>query len=110
MSNGKAVIRGRGRGSRPDASCLAMDGGFEVISATTADEAINILEARSDIRRVFTDVNMPGSMDGLRPTGSLDQPVRVRCRQSKRKPIRQVRSDGPSCIAGNPTTVGEAIE
>jgi hypothetical protein len=50
-----------------------MDGGFEVISATTADEAINILEARSDIRRVFTDVNMPGSMDGLRPTGSLDQ-------------------------------------
>jgi CheY-like chemotaxis protein len=45
---------------------VAEDSGFEVLSAGTADEAIKILESRSDIRLVFTDVNMPGSMDGLR--------------------------------------------
>jgi CheY-like chemotaxis protein len=45
---------------------VAEDSGFEVLSAVTADEAIKILESRSDIRLVFTDVNMPGSMNGLR--------------------------------------------
>jgi len=45
---------------------VAEESGFEALSATTADEAIIILETRSDIRLVFTDVNMPGSMNGLR--------------------------------------------
>src|SRR5438270_13493483 len=40
--------------------------GFKAISAVDADEAIQILESRNDIRAVFTDVQMPGSMDGLR--------------------------------------------
>src|SRR4051812_19102310 len=40
--------------------------GFEAIVASDADEAISILESRNDIRAVFTDVHMPGSMDGLR--------------------------------------------
>jgi CheY-like chemotaxis protein len=39
--------------------------GFEVLSASNADDAIQILETRDDIRAVFTDVQMPGSMDGL---------------------------------------------
>jgi CheY-like chemotaxis protein len=42
------------------------DAGFEVIEAACADEAIEILESRDDIRVVFTDIQMPGSMDGLR--------------------------------------------
>jgi two-component system, response regulator PdtaR len=45
---------------------VAENAGFEALWAATADEAIEILESRSDIRLVFTDVNMPGSMDGLR--------------------------------------------
>jgi CheY-like chemotaxis protein len=45
---------------------VAEESGFEALSAATADEAIKILEFRSDIRLVFTDVNMPGSMNGLR--------------------------------------------
>jgi two-component system, response regulator PdtaR len=45
---------------------VAKDSGFVVLSAATADEAITILEARSDIRLVFTDVSMPGSMNGLK--------------------------------------------
>lgn len=40
--------------------------GFEVIEATGADEAISILEQRGDIRLIFTDIDMPGSMDGLK--------------------------------------------
>jgi two-component system, response regulator PdtaR len=40
--------------------------GFDVIEATGADDAILILEQRSDIRLIFTDIDMPGSMDGLK--------------------------------------------
>ncbi len=42
------------------------DAGYEVIEAANADEAIAILERRRDIRVVFTDIHMPGSMDGLK--------------------------------------------
>jgi len=45
---------------------MVEDAGFEALAASDADEAIRILEGRSDIRAVFTDVQMPGSMDGLR--------------------------------------------
>jgi YesN/AraC family two-component response regulator len=40
--------------------------GFIAIEAFNADEAIALLMSRRDIRIVITDVNMPGSMDGLR--------------------------------------------
>ena len=42
------------------------DAGFNVVEASNADEAIAILEERPDIRVVFTDIQMPGSMDGLK--------------------------------------------
>jgi CheY-like chemotaxis protein len=51
---------------RADAVRMIEDAGFEVIEAADADEAINILESRSDIRVVFTDIHMPGSIDGLK--------------------------------------------
>lgn len=40
--------------------------GFLALEASNADEAIAILESRDDVRLVFTDIEMPGSMDGLR--------------------------------------------
>src|ERR1700722_13195718 len=40
--------------------------GFNVISAYSADGAIEILECRNDIRFLFTDIDMPGSLNGLR--------------------------------------------
>jgi CheY-like chemotaxis protein len=40
--------------------------GLKVVEAGNADEAIAVLEDRDDIHLVFTDVNMPGSMDGLK--------------------------------------------
>lgn len=45
---------------------MVEEAGFEAIAASDADEAIHILESRNDIRAVFTDVHMPGSMDGIR--------------------------------------------
>jgi CheY-like chemotaxis protein len=39
--------------------------GFDVIEAGTGIEAISVLEKRSDIRTVFTDVEMPGSINGI---------------------------------------------
>jgi len=45
---------------------IVEDAGFEAIAASNADEAIPILESRNDICAVFTDVHMPGSMDGIR--------------------------------------------
>jgi CheY-like chemotaxis protein len=51
---------------RMDAINMIRSGGFEVLEAKDADEAIEILECRPDITVVFTDVHMPGSMDGLK--------------------------------------------
>ena len=51
---------------RMNALSLLEEAGFDVLEAGSADEAIALLEARRDIRIVFTDISMPGSMDGLR--------------------------------------------
>ena len=45
---------------------IVQDAGFEPLEAINADEAIRILESRSDISVLFTDIQMPGSMDGLK--------------------------------------------
>lgn len=42
------------------------DLGLVVLEANDADEAIEILDQRPDIELMMTDVNMPGSMDGIR--------------------------------------------
>ena len=59
---------------RMDAVDMITAAGFEVVEAGNADDAIEILEARLDITVVFTDIQMPGSMDGLK----LAQAVRGR--------------------------------
>jgi CheY-like chemotaxis protein len=45
---------------------IVEEAGFTAIEAKNADEAIAILESRSDIALLYTDINMPGSMDGLK--------------------------------------------
>jgi CheY-like chemotaxis protein len=49
-----------------DAVDLVTQAGFEAVGAKNADEAIEVLERRNDIGVVFTDINMPGSMDGIK--------------------------------------------
>jgi CheY-like chemotaxis protein len=41
------------------------DAGFKVFEAVNADEAIALLQVRSDVQVVVTDIEMPGSMNGL---------------------------------------------
>src|SRR5580700_9633668 len=45
---------------------MVEDAGFTAIEAINADDALAILESRSDIELLFTDIQMPGSMDGLK--------------------------------------------
>ena len=42
------------------------EAGFDMYEAGNADEAIALLELHTAIRAVFTDIHMPGSMDGLK--------------------------------------------
>ncbi len=45
---------------------LVEESGFTAIEAANADSAIRVLEQQPDIRVVITDVDMPGSMDGIK--------------------------------------------
>ncbi|MGC2305385.1 response regulator, partial [Candidatus Binatus sp.] len=49
---------------RMSAVQIVEDAGFMAIEACNADEAIELLESRPDVRAVFTDINMSGSMNG----------------------------------------------
>lgn len=40
------------------------DAGYDVIEAGNADEAVAVLESGAPINLLFSDVKMPGSMDG----------------------------------------------
>jgi CheY-like chemotaxis protein len=51
---------------RMDSAEMIEEAGFVVVQAANADEAIEILQARSDISVEFADIQMPGSMDGLK--------------------------------------------
>ena len=45
---------------------MVEDAGFEALAAADATEAVGILESRLDIRIVFTDIDMPRGMDGMK--------------------------------------------
>jgi len=45
---------------------MVEDAGYTPVEAVDADGAVAILESRSDIALMVTDIQMPGSMDGLR--------------------------------------------
>lgn len=56
---------------RMDAIDMVKAAGFDVLEANNADEAIAILEDRLDVTVVFTDIQMPGSMDGLKLAAAI---------------------------------------
>jgi len=54
--------------------------GFVTLEAASADEAMDLLEKRPDVSLVFTDIQMPGSMDGLKLVSAIHKrwpPVRL---------------------------------
>lgn len=68
MNNGKAVVLVVEDSTliRMGAVDLVLSAGYEALEARDADEAIRILESRFDIDLVFTDVQMPGTLDGIK--------------------------------------------
>jgi CheY-like chemotaxis protein len=46
---------------RMEAVQMLEDAGFAVVEASNAHDALEILENRTDVRAVFTDINMPGT-------------------------------------------------
>jgi len=53
------------------ATDMLEDAGFTVLEAATADAAWTILESRDDIDVLFTDIEMPGSMNGFALAGRV---------------------------------------
>lgn len=51
---------------RMDLTDFLTNAGFHVLEAGDADDAVHLLERHKDIRLIVTDVDMPGSMDGLK--------------------------------------------
>jgi two-component sensor histidine kinase/ActR/RegA family two-component response regulator len=58
---------------RMRAGDIVEDAGCIPIEAVDADEALSILESRSDISLLFTDIQMPGSIDGLKLAHAVHQ-------------------------------------
>jgi two-component system, response regulator PdtaR len=50
---------------RLHAAGLLEERGFAVLEAANATEALNVLQSRSDVRLLFTDIQMPGALDGM---------------------------------------------
>jgi CheY-like chemotaxis protein len=71
---------------------IVEEAGYVALEAADADEAVAILEARSDIAVLFTDINMPGSIDGLK----LAHAVRDRW-----PPIKIVMVSGKVALSAN---------
>jgi CheY-like chemotaxis protein len=50
---------------RIDTICLVEEAGFPTVEAANAKQAIQLLENRSDIRVIVSDIDMPPGMDGM---------------------------------------------
>ncbi len=68
---------------------IVEEAGFVAVEAGDAAEAVRILEARRDIDIVFTDVDMPGSMNGA---------DLAMCVRSRWPPIRVILTSGHSFV------------
>jgi two-component system, response regulator PdtaR len=76
--------------------------GFTMYEAGNADEAIQLLELHDDIRVVFTDINMPGSMDGLKLAHYVRgrwPPIKLIITSGQRRPLAEDMPAGSGFIA-----------
>lgn len=102
MNNGKAVVLIVEDSAliRMGAIDLVQSAGYEALEACDADEAIRILESRDDIDLVFTDVQMPGTMDGVK----LSHYIRDRW-----PPVKLIVASGDAILAESSLPVGSSF-
>jgi CheY-like chemotaxis protein len=80
------------------------EAGFIAIEARDADEAIVLLESRTDITLLFTDINMPGSMDGLKLAHAVRErwpPIKILVVSGKQR-LQILRSPVEQVLVGKP--------
>lgn len=85
------------------------DLGYLVHEAANADHAIRILEQHPDIEVLFTDIDMPGSMDGLRLSAAVRDrwpPVKIIITSGKQRPSAAAMPGG-SLFLSKPYAVDE---
>lgn len=90
---------------------MVEDAGYTSLEAVDADEAFAILESRSDIALLFTDIQMPGSMDGLQLAHAVHKrwpPIKIILVSGQLRPLT---SDIPleSRFFGKPLVSSEMV-
>ncbi|MCJ2015557.1 MULTISPECIES: response regulator [unclassified Methylobacterium] len=69
---------------------LVEDAGFEALHVASAADAVLILESRLDIRVVFTDIDMPGGLNGMQFAAAVRDrwpPIELIIVSGKRRPL-----------------------
>jgi CheY-like chemotaxis protein len=90
---------------------MVEDAGFTPLEAIDADEAVAILESRSDIALLFTDIQMPGSMDGLKLAHAVHErwpPIKIILVSGQLRPAN-VNIPADSRFFGKPLEAKEMI-
>jgi len=88
------------------------EAGFTAIEASDADEAVILLESRTDIALVFTDINMPGRMDGLKLAHAVRDrwpPIKILV-VSGRQQLQSSDLPSNSCFVGKPYVASALVE
>lgn len=71
--------------------------GYEVVEASNAAQAIRELEHNTSITLLFTDIDMPGSMDGIALAAAVRDrwpPIRIVVTSGKSRPLQSKLPDG----------------
>lgn len=90
---------------------MVEDAGFTPVEAVDADEAVAILESRSDIALLFTDIQMPGSIDGLGLAHAVHKrwpPIKIILVSGQLK-LANLAIPADSCFFGKPLDAGAVI-
>ena len=88
------------------------EAGFIAIEARDADEAVILLESRTDIALLFTDINMPGSMDGLKLAHAVRDrwpPIKILVVSGKQQ-LQSCDLPSNSCFVGKPYLASALVE
>jgi len=90
---------------------IVEDAGYTPVEAVDAEEAVAILESRSDIALMFTDIQMPGTMDGLGLARAVHErwpPIKIIVVSGQLK-LSDIVIPADSWFFGKPLAAGEII-
>jgi|SRR5215217_3517023 len=88
--------------------------GFAVLEAANADDAIAILSKNTTIRILFTDIDMPGEVDGIKLAAAVRDrwpPIKIVITSGHRRPLASDLPAGAQFFAKpyNPDTIARTF-